>query len=103
MLKKTLASTALLVALSGCAGGLTPVSTGLITNVKGPISATSQPTGLKNGHACSTSVLGLINKGDASIATAKRSADINTVSSVDYSTNGFYPFFGKTCVHVNGR
>lgn len=103
MLKKSLTAAALLVSLSGCASGLSPVSNGLITNVAGPVNATSQPTGPKNGHACSTSIIGLINQGNASIAQAKRSAGITTVSSVDYHSDGLYPFYGKTCVDVNGR
>lgn len=88
--------------LSGCATGLSPVGTGLITDVQGPISATSA-TGNKTGRACASTIIGLINKGDASIVAAKKAGGINTVATVDYHTKGFYPFFGETCVIVTGN
>ena len=88
--------------LAGCASGPTPVGIGLITDVKGPISAT-EIAGTKQGTACATTTLGLINKGDASIEAAKKAGNISEVASVDYHTKGFYPFVGKTCVIVTGR
>ena len=88
-------------ALAGCATGMSPVGTGLITDVKGPVTATSA-TGSKTGSACASSIIGLINKGDASIAAAKKAGGIGTVASVDYHTKGFYPFFGETCIIVTG-
>lgn len=105
MLKKTtlivgLAATAL---LTGCAGGLSPVGTGLITDVKGPITATGNSNTSKTGTACASTIIGLLNQGDASIATAKANGDIRDVATVDYHTKGFYPFFGKTCVIVKGN
>ncbi|WP_414500167.1 MULTISPECIES: TRL-like family protein [unclassified Zymobacter] len=103
MFKKGMIAAAVLVSLSGCAGGLSPVGTGLVTDVKGPITVTTLPTGAKNGTACAKTILGLVNQGDASIAQAKKAGGISTVSSVDYHTEGFYPFFGTTCVTVNGQ
>ena len=88
--------------LSGCATGLSPVGTGLITDVHGPIAATSA-TGSKTGKACASTIIGLVNKGDASIVAAKKAGGINTVATVDYHTKGFYPFFGTTCVIVTGN
>ena len=88
--------------LSGCATGLSPVGTGLFTNVQGPIAATSA-TGNKTGKACASTIIGLINKGDASIVAAKKAGGINTVAAVDYHTKGFYPFFGETCIIVTGN
>lgn len=103
MLKKialiTVVSTGI---LSGCATGLSPVGTGLITDVQGPIAATNA-TGTKTGRACASTIIGLINKGDASIVAAKKAGGINTVATVDYHTKGFYPFFGETCVIVTGN
>lgn len=87
--------------LAGCATGMSPVGTGLITDVKGPVTATTA-TGSKTGSACASSIIGLINKGDASIAAAKKAGGISTVASVDYHTKGFYPFFGETCIIVTG-
>lgn len=90
------------LALTGCATGLSPVGTGLFTNVKGPLMATGE-TGNKHGSACARSILGFVNTGDASIETAKKAGDIVTVATVDYESTGFYPFFGKTCTLVTGK
>ncbi len=88
--------------LAGCATGPSPVGVGLITDVKGPITATGM-TGSKQGTACATTTLGLINKGDASIEAAKKAGNITIVASADYHTKGFYPFVGETCVTVTGQ
>lgn len=104
MLKKLgMALAAGCVALTfGCASGLSPVGTGLITDVKGPIMAT-QAAGPKTGTSCASTVLGLINKGDASIAAAKANGGISTVATADYHTKGYYPFVGETCVIITGQ
>lgn len=103
-MKKTLSVLSLVTAallLTGCAAGPTPTGLGLITNVKGPIMATDQ-TGDKKGESCATSVIGLVNWGDASIEQAKAQGGIRQVVSVDYHTTGAYPFYGKTCTLVTG-
>lgn len=102
MLKKITFAVAIAGILSGCASGPSPVSVGLITDVKGPVMATGM-TGDRSGEACATTMLGLINKGDASIEAAKAAGGISVVASVDYTTKGFYPFVGKTCTIVTGR
>ncbi len=104
MLKKLIAATTVsaTVLLTGCATGLSPVGTGLITDVKGPLAATGE-AGTKTGKACANTILGLINKGDASIEAAKKDGGISVVATADYHTKGFYPFFGDTCVHVTGK
>lgn len=104
MLKKLMAASAVsaTVLLTGCATGLSPVGTGLVTDVKGPLMATTE-TGAKQGEACANTILGLVNKGDASIEAAKANGGITTVASADYHTKGFYPFFGETCVIVSGK
>lgn len=102
MLKKIALAAGLVTLLSGCATGLSPVSVGLITDVKGPITATTA-SGSKTGTACATTIIGLINKGDASIAAAKANGNIDTIATADYHSKGFYPFFGETCVNVTGN
>lgn len=101
-MKKLLLTLVVTTALTGCATGLSPVGVGLITDVKGPIIATEM-TGSKQGTACATTTLGLINKGDASIEAAKKAGGITVVASADYHTKGFYPFVGETCVTVTGK
>lgn len=104
MMKKiaTIAALSSVALLGGCASGYTPVSTGLITNVKGPITATEHRGTSKTGTACASTIIGLVNSGDASIASAKANGGITQVSTVDFHTQGFYPFFGKTCTIVKG-
>lgn len=102
MLKKIALASGLVLALTGCANGLSPVGVGLITDVKGPLTATTAG-GNKKGTACAKTVLGLVNSGDASIAAAKAAGNIGTVAYADYHTKGFYPFFGTTCVTVTGN
>lgn len=104
MMKKiaTIAALSSVALLGGCAAGYTPVSVGLITDVKGPITATEHRGTSKTGTACASTIIGLVNSGDASIAAAKTNGDIDTVSTVDFHTKGFYPFFGKTCTIVKG-
>lgn len=103
-MKKLIAASAIsaTVMLTGCATGLSPVGTGLVTDVKGPIMATSEK-GTKKGEACANTILGLVNSGDASIEAAKAAGGITVVASADYHTKGFYPFFGNTCVTVTGK
>ncbi|MFK7895260.1 MAG: TRL-like family protein [Myxococcota bacterium] len=104
MIKKIALGSVLSLALftAGCAAGPSPVGIGLITDVKGPILATAA-TGSKTGTACANTIIGLINKGDASIAAAKADGGITVVASADYHTKGFYPFIGETCVTVTGN
>jgi len=104
MMKKlaTLATLSSVALLGGCAAGYTPVSVGLITDVKGPIVATAHQGTSKTGTACASTIIGLVNSGDASIAAAKANGGIDQVSTVDFHTKGFYPFFGKTCTIVKG-
>ncbi len=103
MFKKILIISAIAGVLTGCgASGMSPVGVGLITDVKGPIMATGV-TGTKTGTACANTILGVVNKGDASIEAAKVAGDVSVVASVDYHTKGYYPFVGETCVIVTGH
>lgn len=103
MLKKiALATVASATLLTGCATGYSPVGTGLITDVKGPITATGI-TGSKTGQSCASTIIGLVNNGDASIEAAMKAGGISKVATADYHTKGFYPFFGTTCTVVSGQ
>lgn len=100
-MKKLVLVVGIALVLTGCATGMSPVGTGLITDVKGPI-AVGDATGTKEGTACAKTIVGLINSGDASIEAAKKAGGIKSVASVDYHTKGFYPFMGQTCTIVTG-
>jgi hypothetical protein len=45
----------------------------------------------------------LIALGDASIETARRNGGINSISSVDFQTTNYGPFFLKFCTQVRGK
>lgn len=102
-MKKLLGLAAIITFLTGCASGMSPVGYALITNVDGPITATEGVNATKSGSSCAHNVLGIIGAGNASIAAAKKQGNITKVSTADYSSSGFYPFFGQTCVNVTGE
>lgn len=91
-------------AVSGCAVVGAPVSNGMIvTNLKGPGHATTSVDATKQGTGCATNILGLFASGDASIDTAKKSARITEVSSVDYQSNSLLGIYARFCVIVRGK
>ncbi len=67
------------VVLSSCGA---PRVGAIYTDVKAPVAAGSGG-GAKVGTATSTTYLGLIATGDASVATAKRNGGISSINSVD--------------------
>lgn len=90
--------------MSGCAVVGAPVSNGfLVTNLRGPGHATSLVDSPKQGTGCSTNVLGLFATGDSSIDTAKRSARITEVASVDYDSFSVLGIYARFCVIVRGK
>ena len=93
-----------LSALTGCAMVAAPVSNGaLITNLRGPGHVTTLTESPKMGTGCATNLLGLIAMGDASIDTAKRSARITEVASVDYDSFSVLGVYARFCVLVRGK
>lgn len=102
MRKKLALITITTLLLTGCAAGYSPVGNALITHVKGPILATDNVSTTKMGTACAKSII-LYAIGDASIDSAKKAGGIRKVASIDYESQGFYPFYGKTCIIVRGE
>ena len=91
--------------LSGCAGVQSPVGNGFIfTSIKGPLSATSNPTtaGDKIGTSKAYNILGLVALGDATVDTAKKSAGITKVVSVDYDSFSVLALFSSFTTIVHG-
>lgn len=81
-MKKVIVSVALAaaaIALSSCGA---PRVGSLYTDITAPVAA-SNGGGAKVGTATSTTYLGLVALGDASIAAAKRNGGISTVASAD--------------------
>ncbi|MBX9769187.1 MAG: TRL-like family protein [Bdellovibrionales bacterium] len=94
---------ATLLALSGCAMVNGPLMGSLYTDIKGPITATGQPSkGDRSGEACATSILGIIATGDASIETARKNAGVTKVTAVDMNGSSILGIYAKYCTVVYG-
>jgi len=79
-----------LLVLSGCTGFGAPVVPplgALYSNVQAPIDIDSDETqlGTKRGEAVSSTVLGLVAWGDASVRTAATNGGLTTIRHVDYA------------------
>jgi hypothetical protein len=94
----------LAVLLAGCGAMVhSPVTGGLYTEVKGPITATANPTYSKVGTAFCTSILGIIATGDASIETAAKNGGITKIHHVDYESKNILGLYAKYTVIVYGE
>lgn len=89
------------VFLSGCA---TPFPLGQIyTGISSPVAAGNGDLAYtKVGTAVSTSILGLVATGDASIKTAAANGGITKVKYVDYRAKNILGIFGKYTTTVYG-
>ncbi len=87
--------------LASCASYV-PVGS-LYTDATTGVSVNNNVSGAKVGKACSTSILGLVATGDASIAAAKRTAGITNVSTVDYTAHNVLGIYGQYCVVLHGN
>lgn len=106
-MKKLLAVPVVLMALSGCAG-IAYQSRGvafatLYADNVTPIMTTENDIGKKKGEACSTSILGLVTTGDASIRAAADAGGIKNISAVDQSYKNILGIFATYCVIVSGK
>ncbi|MFO7821664.1 MAG: TRL-like family protein [Lentisphaeria bacterium] len=88
--------------VSGCA---TPYPYGaLLTEVKFPVAATNNGvTSEKKGVSESTSILGLVATGDASIQAAARNGGIKEISHVDYEARNILGLIGEYTTTVYGE
>lgn len=75
----------------------------LYQNVLYPIAATPNQAGSRMGDACSTSILGWVTTGDASIETARRNGEITLITSVDAHDSSVLGVYSRHCVIVRGR
>ncbi len=100
-MKKLLAVLLVAVFVSGCA---TPLPWGqLYTEVAFP-SAVGEDGGAysKTGTAKSTSILGLVATGDASIKSAMANGGIKKIKFVDYSCKNILGLYGEYTTTVYG-
>lgn len=98
---------AAVLGVSGCANVVflnRPVSggVGLFTETQSNEAVTQNPLGNKTGKACAKSILGIINTGDASVATAAREAGITRISTVDNTFQSIVGIVATYCVVVSG-
>ena len=90
--------------LSGCGAHVSSPLTGVFyTNVQGPVAATGKSGGVvRSGSASTTSILGLVATGDASIRAAARNGGITEIHWVDYHSESTLGIFAKYTVIVYG-
>ena len=90
--------------LGGCASvsGPAPAAISVYTApiALGPLDSA---TPSKRGEACSNNILGLVATGDSSIDTAKKTAGITRVASVDHSSTRAWVYFARFCTIVRGE
>lgn len=82
---------------------IAPVMGTLYTDVKAPITATSNTSSVKMGKASATSILGLVATGDASIETACKSAGITKIHHVDFHASSILGIVATYTVYVYGE
>ena len=88
------------VLLAGCA---TPYPMGaLYTEIKAPVASAGAISYSKVGVAKSTSILGLVATGDASIKAAAANGGIKTVKYVDYDAKNILGIYGEYTTTVYG-
>jgi hypothetical protein len=103
-MKKHIMLLALAGTMVGCASATSRNGTGLIyTDVTDSVTATNAEGASKIGTSCAMNILSLVSTGDMSIETAKKSASIRKVASVDYTANSILGVYNKTCVVVRGE
>lgn len=89
--------------LTSCASVKSPLTGVWYTDVKAPLTATSNSNSSKVGSAEATSILGVIATGDASIDAAAKSAGITKIHHVDEQSTSILGFFAKYKVFVYGE
>ncbi len=90
--------------LTGCAAySISPVTGFIYSDVKGPLTATSNTGAGKVGIAQSTSILGLIAQGDSSIETAMKNGGITKIHHVDFHSTGILGVYATFTTTVYGE
>jgi hypothetical protein len=103
-LSKVLIVTTLLTSLSSCVG--TGVSSGpgfLFTSAKEGVMAVNNQRTDRTGTSCGQTVLGIVAFGDSSVQSAKQSANIQNVATIDRDYFSILGLYGKSCLIVSGN
>ena len=94
----------LVVSLSltiGCGPGVTTGS--LYTDTTIPADLSDNAVVEQSGEACATSILGIVNIGDASIKTAADEGGIDRVGAVNVRLNSILGLYAQHCTVVSGQ
>lgn len=91
-----------LMALTGCANVMGPVPAAL-SFYASPVDVGVAAKPVKRGEACAHNILGIIATGDASMATAKQSAGITRIASVEQSNARVAGYYARFCTIVKGE
>lgn len=94
---------ALALLVSGCGSAAFPVNGVLFTQAKGPVTATSNGSGSKEGRAECVSYLSLVALGDCSVETAAKNGGISQIKSVDSDVFNILGLYTKYTTVVKGN
>lgn len=90
--------------LSSCGAFVSSPLPGVIyTDVKSPVTATSNENSTKVGTSEAVSILGWVATGDASIDAAAKSAGITKIHHVDQQSTSVLGIFAKYTIYVYGE
>ncbi len=87
----------------GCAVVVAPVTGGVYTDLKAPVTATSNTGSAKVGTGECTSFLGLVAMGDCSIGAAMKNGNITKIHHVDYDAMSVLWIYAKYTIRVYGE
>jgi hypothetical protein len=89
--------------LMGCAAVVQPVTGYLYSDVKAPVTATSNAVSTKVGVGECTSILGFVATGDCSIDTAAKNAKITKIHHIDHDAMSVLFIYAKYTIKVYGE
>jgi len=87
----------------GCAMVTAPVNGGLYTDLKAPVTATSNTGSAKVGTGECTTILGMIAMGDCSISAAMKNGNITKIHHVDHDAMSVLFIYAKYTIKVYGE
>ncbi len=103
IIKRIMFVTGVALILSSCASVQSPLLGAAYTDVKSPVTATSNANSTKVGTSQASSILGIVALGDASIDAAAKSAGITKIHHIDVQATSILGFFAKYKIYVYGE
>ena len=87
----------------GCAMVVAPVTGGVYTDLKAPVTATSNTGSAKVGTGECASMLGLVATGDCSISAAMKNGNITKIQHIDHDAMNILGIYAKYTIKVYGE